>query len=512
MHLLVRFAAAFALAAALLASPAQALDTGDIVVASIKGEVHITMSGVDKTLRVGGTVVPPAQVRTGHDGAIELRQGKTSVNVGPDTQLEFPALSEPGGAVDRIVQSKGNAFYDIGKREGRRLRVETPYLVGVIKGTQFNVAAESNATTISLFEGRLEVRATDESAPAVDLLAGNIAARTKGEKIINVMKMDAVKSAPAARPTSQAGSNGDDSPRTSMTAVRTNDDVAGEALRDANELQLDTRAGATVDARPAAVETTLGAGANTANTGVAIGAGVNTSVDTGVTGVNTGTSVSVNTGAGNISTDVATNVGANANVGNVATVTTGVDTTVHVDDHGVDAAANVSAGANAGNVAAVNTGTSAVVDASHDVSAVVTTGTTASVGTVASVDTGATAAVNTGTGTVATNVNAGANVAGVNAGANAAVNTSTGTVAVGASLGTVAVNVGVNLGLGSGSNSGSGSSNSGTGSSNSGTGSSNSGSGDSSSTTDTTTTAPTAPTTNLNTLLDSLLGHGKKKK
>ena len=90
-------------------------------------------------------------------------QGATTVSVGPDTLLEFPALEKRGAPIDRIVQPRGNAFYNIGKREGRKLRVETPYLVGVVKGTQFNVAAQDEATTISLFEGLLEVRAADDS-------------------------------------------------------------------------------------------------------------------------------------------------------------------------------------------------------------------------------------------------------------------------------------------------------------------------------------------------------------
>ena len=105
----------------------------------------------------------PATLRTGRDGAIELKQGATTVSVGPETLLEFPALEKRGAPIDRIVQPRGNAFYNIGKREGRKLRVETPYLVGVIKGTQFNVAAQDERTTISLFEGLLEVRASDDS-------------------------------------------------------------------------------------------------------------------------------------------------------------------------------------------------------------------------------------------------------------------------------------------------------------------------------------------------------------
>src|SRR4051812_2640638 len=118
----VRYWPAFVpwLAALLLAPAAQALDTGDIVVASIKGEVHVIMKGAAREVRAGSVIELPATVTTGHDGAIELRQGKTSVSVGPDTLLEFPALETQGGPIDRIVQPRGSAFYSIGKRAGRK--------------------------------------------------------------------------------------------------------------------------------------------------------------------------------------------------------------------------------------------------------------------------------------------------------------------------------------------------------------------------------------------------------
>ena len=113
---------------------------------------------------------------------MELRQGATSISVGPDTLLEFPALETRGGPIDRIVQPRGNAFYSIGKRSGRKLRIETPFLVGVVKGTQFNVAAQDHSTTISLFEGLLEVRSADGS-DVIDLRAGEIAiARSHGRR------------------------------------------------------------------------------------------------------------------------------------------------------------------------------------------------------------------------------------------------------------------------------------------------------------------------------------------
>jgi len=217
MTSVVRLFAVLALGAFLAPSIASATDAGDIVVVSLKGEVHFTMQGRARSIRAGGLLEPPVTLRTGRDGAVELRQGATTLSVGPETLLEFPALEKPGAPIDRIVQPLGNVFYDIGKRPGRKLRIETPYLVGVVKGTQFNVAAGDGATTISLFEGLLEVRDADGSG-VVDLKAGEIASRGHDAPDISVLKMSAGKDAPKAappiapRPSSGNGPGKDPSP------------------------------------------------------------------------------------------------------------------------------------------------------------------------------------------------------------------------------------------------------------------------------------------------------------
>src|SRR4051794_4587050 len=92
MHSVARALVALSLTLAALCAPtaAFALDTGDIVVASIKGEVHVTVSGTERVMKAGGVLETPATIRTGRDGAIELKQGATSVRVGPDSLLDFP--------------------------------------------------------------------------------------------------------------------------------------------------------------------------------------------------------------------------------------------------------------------------------------------------------------------------------------------------------------------------------------------------------------------------------------
>lgn len=349
---------------ALCAAPAAfALDSGDIVVASIKGEVHVTMSGAERPVRAGSVLELPAAIRTGRDGAIELRQGATSVSVGPETLLEFPALEKRGAPLDRVVQPRGNAFYNIGKREGRKLRVETPYLVGVVKGTQFNVAAQDESTTISLFEGLLEVRATDDS-DVVDLKAGEIAARKRGDKSISVIKMDGKTPTTAPRPSQGnegKGGGGNSTPgrNTPRPAPRGGGslhagvDVIGADVAAATtgaSVSADVKTGANVaaalDVRANSIDANVGAAVDAG----AIDAGANLNVGTPVASVDAGADVSTDLGASGASValvaDAAVTTGTGAPLVDTS-VATGVDLAADAANVSVDTGASV-AGVDAG--------------------------------------------------------------------------------------------------------------------------------------------------------------------
>jgi len=337
----VRHLGALLIAATFLfGSPmALAVDSGDIVVVSTKGEVRITTNGAERKIRAGGVLELPASVKTGRDGNIELKQGATTVSVGPDTLLEFPALEKRGAPIDRIVQPRGNAFYNIGKREGRKLRVETPYLVGVIKGTQFNVAAQEDGTTISLFEGLLEVRAADDS-DVVDLKAGEIASRKRGDKSISIIKMDAGKKpTTGARPSSPSneGSNGGSSNSTVPRVTPSNE--GGESLL-VDRTPINVRADIDLNTDPRNSGSLADAGAS-ANIGLGNVADVNmnAAVNVGASGAEVVTNVGLDTGPASVDLGVAANVNAAAGTVDVGTgvavdaglATVGLDTGTAVD-------------------------------------------------------------------------------------------------------------------------------------------------------------------------------------
>src|SRR6516165_10333916 len=163
--------------------------TLDVTVASVQGDVSVTVQARRLDVHKGDVVPLPATIYTGPSGSIELRQGKTTLSLAPNSQLVIPASTVPGEPIDRVIQTRGNAFYNVAKRETRKLHVESAYLVAVVKGTQFSVVAQEESATISLFEGRLEVRATDDS-DVVDLQAGEIAIRHANDSAIRMLRMD----------------------------------------------------------------------------------------------------------------------------------------------------------------------------------------------------------------------------------------------------------------------------------------------------------------------------------
>jgi len=164
-------------------------DASRISVTAVAGDVDFTMAGSAVEASPNDTVLLPARIITGHDGNVGLTQARTNLSVANDSDVEIPAEAVDGNLIARLVQHRGNVFYDVAPRDLGKLRVETPFLVAVIKGTQFNVAVDDQGTTISLFEGSLEIRTPDDS-DVIQLNAGEIAIRSLIDDAIRVVGMN----------------------------------------------------------------------------------------------------------------------------------------------------------------------------------------------------------------------------------------------------------------------------------------------------------------------------------
>jgi collagen type III alpha len=175
----------------LWASGARADDPGaraPVVVSAVKGDVHVTSGARDIPLKAGVALDLPVSIRVGAHGALEMHQGATVVSAAANSQLQIPKATSSDQTLDKIVQSQGNVYYSVAKRPAHKLRIETPLLVAVIKGTRFNVSALDTMTTISLLEGSIEVHASDDSS-VVDLSAGQMATRSRSQPAIRIIRM-----------------------------------------------------------------------------------------------------------------------------------------------------------------------------------------------------------------------------------------------------------------------------------------------------------------------------------
>jgi hypothetical protein len=349
-----------------------------LIVDSVLGDVRATTRGTAVTLKPGSVITLPASLSVGANSALELHQGKTIISAAANSQLDIPLASGITDTLERVIQSRGNVFYSVAKRQGQKLRVETPYLVAVIKGTQFNVAAEDLATTISLFEGRLEVDATD-SSDVVDLQAGHIALRSSIAPMIRVVNMDTGETlraglaptvAPPVSSSNRSGSivasNNDVRPVTpestrvtsdaiSMTGASSSliaaDDRGVSSTLALNDLVAHAFSSA---AGPGATDTNVNISTPGTGAGASTGGGTGINIDTGNTGntgtasnVNTGTNVGVNTGgtgaagAVNTGSSAGAGTGTSANTGASAGASTpggtNVDLNVGVGDTNVNA-------------------------------------------------------------------------------------------------------------------------------------------------------------------------------
>jgi len=134
----------------------------EVTVVSSRGSVSVTQGNHLVPVSASTHLTLPAQIRTGSDGTLDLKDNDSLVHIGPNSTVALPDTGPSGSLVDRYLQSAGAALYNIQSRHGRPMSVETPYLVSVVKGTVFTVAVEDGTTSVTLMEGSLDV-----SAPGV---------------------------------------------------------------------------------------------------------------------------------------------------------------------------------------------------------------------------------------------------------------------------------------------------------------------------------------------------------
>jgi len=305
----------------------------DILVEQLNGTVDVTMAGAARDVSIGSKIDLPSRILTGEDGRILVRQGRTGVDIAPRSDVEILEAAGAGQLIAHMFQHSGSAFYDIETRTVDQLRVDTPYLVAVVKGTQFNVTVIDGTTTISLFEGRLEIRTPDDSQ-VVELNAGEIAIRSILDGQIRLLPMDpGLLDETIALNARDAGVGDAAGALGAAGVVRPAGEASDVALVD-----------------PARVEATVAVGSDGAGSQTGFGAAINDNLSAGVGfagNVDVGESLSVTGGIAAAVDPVAVDagIGVDASLGG-GTVDAGAD--VGLDTNVDLGGASVDLGADAG--------------------------------------------------------------------------------------------------------------------------------------------------------------------
>ncbi len=163
--------------------PAFANDSAPWKVARVAGDALIQKSGSDwQKLTLGEMVSVGHRLRTGRSGELILARDDERVTMTPNSVLEL----QPGGSnlATRLFQKAGTMMFKVRKKARKHFEVRTPYLVAVVKGTQFTVAVHDQGGAVHVTEGLVEV-ADIGAQNKVMVHPGKTAsiASTKGSKV-----------------------------------------------------------------------------------------------------------------------------------------------------------------------------------------------------------------------------------------------------------------------------------------------------------------------------------------
>jgi hypothetical protein len=121
------------------------------------GEVWVAAPGVQKVALTPAAVLKPGDyIRTGQNGRALLVRGTESILISPNSAVGLPKETTEGLSTT-ILQESGSILLDVEKRSEKHFEVETPYLVAVVKGTQFRVSVDDRESKVEVVSGQVEV-------------------------------------------------------------------------------------------------------------------------------------------------------------------------------------------------------------------------------------------------------------------------------------------------------------------------------------------------------------------
>jgi len=152
-------------------------------------------------LVAGLAVTAPSEIRTGPAAEVLLKHGDDRVHLMGQSYLELPPAAADG-AMTRLVQWLGEAFFEVGHRSTPHFEVDTPYLAAIVKGTAFTVEVTHDDSAVAVREGVVAV--VTRGGASTDVRAGMVARGYAGLTGLTVEDNAAAGGGSAAAPPADA--------------------------------------------------------------------------------------------------------------------------------------------------------------------------------------------------------------------------------------------------------------------------------------------------------------------
>jgi FecR protein len=133
---------------------------------------------VPEEVSLGKTALPPDAIVTAPGEVRIIELGRDILELYPSTAVTVKASS---GNVTTVQVITGTVRATVAKRKSQTFRIETPMLVGTVKGTVFEVSTTTAASAVSVHEGRVAVKAK-HGIGGVDVTPGRTATVTAGDR------------------------------------------------------------------------------------------------------------------------------------------------------------------------------------------------------------------------------------------------------------------------------------------------------------------------------------------
>jgi hypothetical protein len=149
---------------------------------------------------LGRMILPPDAIVTAPGEVRIIELGRDILELHPSTAV---TVKMTAGKVTTVHVITGTVRAKVAKRKSQTFRIETPMLVGTVKGTVFEVSTTGTASAVSVYEGRVAVNAK-RGVGGVDVMPGRTATVTDADREPSLGKTPQGGAAVAAKALSRA--------------------------------------------------------------------------------------------------------------------------------------------------------------------------------------------------------------------------------------------------------------------------------------------------------------------